>query len=87
MIKFWVQVIKDTKLQVNFIYTSEKKYNRKDFFEHLVEICYELNIATPILNKHHFDTFEEFRSMTFLPRDFVEETNFDKMIIEDVFGR
>lgn len=84
MIKLWVQIITDNKMQKNIIYSSEKNYSRNDFFYHLVEIASLLEIATPILTKSHFDNFEEFNNMRFIQRDFVEQINFDRLVIENV---
>ncbi len=85
MLKLWVQLITDNKLKKDFIYISEKNYSRETFFNHLTEICYTLNIPTPCVLPAHFRSFEEFNNMRFIPRDFVEHFEYDKMIIENAF--
>lgn len=84
MLKLWVQIITDNKIQKNFIYSSDKSYDRDEFFYHLVEIASVLEIATPILTKSHFYNFEEFNNMRFIQRDFIEQIDFDRLLIENV---
>lgn len=83
MIRIWAKIITDNKLVKDMIYESTDNYNRTDFFEHLSEICYKLNISTPVLIKNHFESFENFNNIKFLPRDFVESVEFDKFEIEN----
>ena len=84
MIKIWAKVITDNKIQKDLIYESLDNYARAEFYEHLSEICYRLSIPTPILVDAHFSNYENFNIVKFLPRDFVENFEFDKLEIENV---
>lgn len=83
MIRLWAKIIIDNKLKKDIIYESIDNYSREDFFEHISEICYKLNIPSPVLINSHYDTFENFNFIKFIPRDFVEEVTFDKLEIEN----
>lgn len=83
MMKFWVQLVRDNKLQKDMMYESDKNYNKNTFFFHLSEMCYELGIPTPVILKTHYKNFEEFNNMHFSKRDFVEPFDYDRMIIEN----
>ena len=83
MIKLWAKIITDNKIQKDMIYESADNYSRDDFFEHISEICYKLNIPTPAIVDSHFYNYEVFNTARFLPRDFVESVDFDKLEIEN----
>lgn len=83
MIRIWAKIITDNKLVKDLIYESADNYNRDDFFEHISEICYRLNISSPVLIKNHYINFESFNNIKFLPRDFVESVDFDRLEIEN----
>ena len=83
MIKIWAKIIMDNKIQKDLIYESLDNYTREEFYEHISEICYRLSIPTPILVDTHFSYYENFNIVKFLPRDFVENFEFDKLEIEN----
>lgn len=83
MIRLWAKIIIDNKLKKDIIYESIDNYSREDFFEHISEICYRLNIPSPVLINSHYENFENFSCIKFLPRDFVESVDFDKLEIEN----
>lgn len=83
MIRLWAKIIIDNKIKKDLIYESHDNYTREEFFEHISEICYRLNIASPVLINSHFENFENFKFIKFLPRDFVETVNFDKLEVEN----
>lgn len=83
MIRLWAKTITDEKIQKQLIYTSDEAYDSDLFFEHLVQICYKLDIPTPIMLKTHIYNFENFNNMRFSLGDFVEKINFDKLVIEN----
>ena len=55
-----------------------------DFFNYLSDICEALDVATPVLLKTHIFNYAKFNRVTFLPRDFTEPVNFDKLILENI---
>lgn len=83
MIKIWAKIIVDNKITKDIIYESVDNYTREEFFDHLSDICHQLNIPTPVLISNHYETYENFNMVKFLPRDFVESVDFDKLEIEN----
>lgn len=83
MIKIWAKIIVDNKITKDIIYESVDNYTREEFFDHLSDICHQLNIPTPVLISNHYETYENFNMVKFLPRDFVESLDFDKLEIEN----
>lgn len=83
MIKIWAKIITNNKITKDIIYESVDNYTREEFFDHLSDICHQLNIPTPVLISNHYETYENFNMVKFLPRDFVESVDFDKLEIEN----
>ena len=83
MIKIWAKTMANHKIQQDIIYETIENYSRDTFFDHLTEICYLLNIPTPVLLDSHFHFYENFNNVKFLPSDFVESVNFDHLILEN----
>ncbi len=52
------------------------------YLDTLTDICYELDIEYPVvLNKHKLDMVN-FNLVKFLPQDFMDKVNFDRLEIE-----
>ncbi len=83
MLKIWAKIMVDHKIKKDIIYESMENYSRETFFDHVSEICYQLNIPTPVLINAHYHTYENFNNIKFLPRDFVESIDFDYLIFEN----
>lgn len=83
MLKIWAKIMVDHKIKKDIIYESIENYSRETFFDHVSEICYQLNIPTPVLINAHYNTYENFNNIKFLPRDFVESVDFDYLIFEN----
>ena len=83
MLKIWAKIMVDHKIKKDIIYESIENYSRETFFDHVSEICYQLNIPTPVLINAHYNTYENFNTIKFLPRDFVESVDFDYLIFEN----
>lgn len=84
MLKLWAKIIFDGKIKKSTVIKVFSSYARDDFFDILHELCYKLDIPTPLLHSTHFERFEDFKQMRFAPGDFVEEVHFDKLVIEDI---
>ncbi|MBQ2714744.1 MAG: hypothetical protein IJF76_03845 [Clostridia bacterium] len=54
------------------------------FLEELRRVCEELDEATPVVLRSHYNNFKQFNVVRFAPRDFVEYVYFEKMILEYV---
>lgn len=83
MIKIWAKTMTDHKIQKDIIYETIENYSRDTFFDHLSEICYLLNIPTPVILDNHYHSFENFNNTKFSPNDFIESVNFDYLVLEN----
>jgi hypothetical protein len=84
MFRIWAKVITDGKIIKQTTYESNEKFSYSNFFEYLAAICSELDIATPVLIKPHIFNYAKFNTVRFLPRDFAEPVNFDKLVLENI---
>lgn len=84
MFRMWAKIICGEKITKQLTYESEEKFTYSRFFNYLSDICEELDIATPILLKTHIFNYAKFRTVKFLPRDFAEKPDFDKLVIDNV---
>ncbi|MGN0804138.1 MAG: hypothetical protein ACI4MS_02025 [Candidatus Coproplasma sp.] len=84
MFKIWGKVIKDGKIIKQTTYEKDDKFVYSHFFNYLSDICEELDIATPILIKTHIFNYAKFNFVNFLPRDFAESVEFDKLVLENI---
>lgn len=84
MFRIWAKVINDGKITKQYVYEKDDKFVYSHFFNYLADICEELDIATPILIKTHIFNYAKFNVVTFLPRDFAESVEFDKLVLENI---
>ncbi len=83
MIRLWAKTIVNQKIDKSYIYESIDKFLPETFHLHMQQICHTLDIGTPVILKTHVQNLINFNTVTFLPRDFVENVSFDKLIIEN----
>lgn len=84
MFRIWAKVIEDGKIVRQITYEREEAFSYSRFFEYLADICEGLDIATPVLMKPHIFNFAKFNTVRFLPRDFAESVDFDKLVLENI---
>ncbi len=84
MFRIWAKVVKDDHIERQLTFTKEERFSYDDFFAYLTEICTELDIPTPVLLKPHIFNYAKFNHVTFLPRDFMEDIWFDKLVLENI---
>ena len=85
--KIWAKLMVREKILRDIIYEDDSEVKLKAFVKALQEIAYRLDIATPVVIPTHFRHFEKFNRVKFLPRDFVEEVDYDCLILERVVER
>lgn len=83
MVKIWAKIINDNKIVRSIIYTHDSNYDTANFLTYLIDICYELDIPTPIILKSHTHNFYHFNIAKFRTPDFVESINFDTLLLEN----
>ena len=84
MFRIWAKILKDGKIVKQTVYESEEKFVYSQFFTYLADICEELDIATPVLLKTHIFNYAKFSTTRFIPRDFAEPVDFDKLILDNI---
>lgn len=84
MFRIWAKVIVGEKIIKQVTYESEDKFIHAQFFTYLADICDALDIPTPILLKTHIFNYAKFRTVRFLPRDFAEPPEFDKLVLDNI---
>ena len=63
---------------------SEERFTYSDFFGYLTQLCDALDIPTPVLMKVHIFNYAKFRHVVFRPSDFMEEVEFEKLLLENI---
>lgn len=84
MFRIWGKVIKDGKIINQVTYERTDKFTYSQFFSYLADICEQLDIATPVLLKSHIFNYAKFNTVKFIPRDFAEHVDFDKLVLENL---
>lgn len=84
MFKIWAKVIVGEKIVKQLTYISEDCFTYSQFFKYTAEICEGLDIPTPIILKTHIFNYAKFSQTRFLPRDFAESIEFDKLVLENI---
>lgn len=84
MFRIWGKIIKDGRIINQTVYESSVKFTYSDFFNYLSDICEALDIATPILLKTHIFNYAKFSTVRFIPRDFAEPVDFDKLVLDNI---
>ena len=83
MLKIWAKTLAEDKMTRDLMFKRFEKFEAGRFMEYLTEICYELDIPTPVVLKSHTANFSEFRVVRFRPCDFVESIDFEQLVLEN----
>ncbi|MBR3751014.1 MAG: hypothetical protein IKK58_04510 [Clostridia bacterium] len=79
MLKFWARLIKDNKLQNQFLVDMDQRSVEEMLEEGLNEACYGLDLARPIVQQKHLQDMKTYGFTRFLPESFMEDVDFDRM--------
>lgn len=84
MLKIWAKtIIQKDKIQKDLLFTRPEPYVPEDFMSYLMEICYEMDIPTPVVLKSHKHNFTQFNTTRFRASDFVESVDFEVLVLEN----
>lgn len=83
MLKIWAKTMIKDKITRDQIYKRDEKFDRDKLMEYLVDMCYNFDIPTPLVLKSHITNFDKFNITRFKKSDFVEEIDFDSLVIEN----
>lgn len=84
MFRIWAKILKDGKIEKQLTYERDEKFAYSQFFNYLTDICEGLDIATPVLLKTHIFNYAKFSTVRFIPRDFTEAVDFDRLVLENI---
>ena len=84
MIKIWAKILKDNKIIKQTVYQKNESMDYSEFLNHIIEICYELDIPTPVIIKNHIFNYAKYNTVRFTKSDFVDSVDFDKFVIENI---
>lgn len=84
MFRIWAKVIKEEHIEKQTVYEREDRFTYSQFFRYLADICDDLDVPTPVLLKSHVLNYAKFNHVTFRPRDFMEQVEFDKFVLENI---
>jgi hypothetical protein len=83
--RIWAKLMTDGHIKEQYVYENAEKLTYSHFFEYLTDICYRLDIPTPVLTKTHIFNFAKFNHVKFIKRDFVESLGYDYLLLENLF--
>lgn len=82
--KIIANVYADDRIIKGIVYECDPE---TDFETALREICYSLDIPTPVVLNRHSRRYSDFNFTRFLPDDFVEDVIFDALNIENAYKK
>lgn len=83
--RIWAKLMTDGHIRKQYVYERNEKLTYSRFFDYLTEICYQLDVPTPVLTKTHIFNFAKFNHVKFIKRDFVENLGYDHLMLENLF--
>lgn len=82
MLKFWLRIYSNNKLVNDAVCDVDARKSQKDILEDsLKECCYQLDIPNPMIMKKHINDIKQYSLTRFLPDDFPESVDFDRVEI------
>ena len=82
MLKIWAKTLLADKITRDHMFKRFEKFDAGKFMEYLTEICYELDIPTPVVLSSHLANFGAFHVVRFRDGDFVESVDFELLVLE-----
>ena len=82
--KVWAKVMRGDKILRDVIHEADLSLTQSGFQSLMQEVSYKLDIATPVLLATHLKHLERFNRVKFLARDFIEDVDFDLLVVERV---
>lgn len=83
--RIWAKLMTDGHIKKQYVYENPERLTYSHFFEYLTEICYALDIPTPVLTKTHIFNFAKFNHVKFVKSDFVESLGYGFLMLENLF--
>ena len=84
--RIWAKTTRGDKITRDYMYTLDGPFDEDRLFEYVSDIARAMDIPTPIILTSHKYNFVHFSIAKFLPREFVDDVDFDFFIIENSSG-
>ncbi len=82
MLKFWLRIYNNGKLERDALCDVDSKLSAQKILEEsLKTCCYELDIPNPMIMKKHVNDIKQYSLTRFLPDDFPESVEFERVEI------
>lgn len=84
--RIWAKTMRGDKITRSYMYTLDGPFDEERLFSYICDIAHAMDIPTPIILKSHVYNFVHFNIAKFLPREFVDDVDFDFFTIENSSG-
>ena len=76
--------MKNDRIALSLTEENDLSLNMEDYERTLTEMCHRADLSTPVTLVPHFMNLVKFNVTHYLPRDFIENVDFDRLIIENI---
>lgn len=83
MTKIWAKIISKEKIVKDYVYENNEPFNVKHFPLYMIDICEHFDIEVPVIISKHIKNYYLFNSTTFDITDFISESSFDRLVLEN----
>ncbi|MBQ7307069.1 MAG: hypothetical protein IJW82_00905 [Clostridia bacterium] len=77
----WAKILKDNKI-LNDVALKVDNFKNTELMEYVKEICYKLDLETPVLLSKHYRYIVQYNVIKFTKDDFIDYIDFDSLLIE-----
>jgi hypothetical protein len=85
MLRIWVKVVKNNKIIIQEVVTSEFQGNYQDNLKICItELCYKFDIEKPYWLPYNLEEFNKRSKTSFNKDNFIDLINFDSFMIEEI---
>ena len=82
--KLWFKIMHNDRMVYHTTECNDLPLSREEYERTLADICQRCNLSTPVSLVPHFLSLVKFNVTEYLPRDFIESVDFDKVIVENI---
>lgn len=82
MVKIWGNIIRKNRIVDSCLVTADDEPTLDLYLNSIQSICNELDLEMPVILSKHKNDLEAFNLASFLPTDFIEKIDFQRLDIE-----
>lgn len=80
--QIWAMIKTHQKIITDTVMEFDNAQSEADWRHIISELCQSLQLSRPVLMNKHIEQLRDFGRTAFLPTDFIESVDFDKLEIE-----